>query len=356
MIETRPSWTPGPPPPADGLREAFRRADQRRAGKALGLTVPTLAAVAAVIVASLPGVNTSSLRVTPADGTSGSPVAQAPVAAQPTKAPSLPGQAGAGGQVSAVEPPKAQGPAVAKPGGTTHIGQAALPQFGFDAARSARATMDLRSPRHPDIDGSSLRGGRTYRGLWIVTSRGAVAAAVLEIVRADGSAGRRYTTAAAVLPAGHYTVYVLGDAPVRVSVPLAAGEGGLKVHASRAVVSTYRTTTHSVTALEQAGTVSVRTAVPKSAAAVGFGGGFYSFPGGGTASFDLCLPHHGAACAASDPQESQGPNIQVKGGSGMALSLTRALVAQGRDVLLSAQVRTTGNAVLTSWSFTVNLS
>src|SRR5689334_23971362 len=66
MTHTLPTWTPGPPPPIDGLAAAFRAADRRRARTAGMALVPVVALVAAVLTTTSmrPG-GTDSLQLPP---------------------------------------------------------------------------------------------------------------------------------------------------------------------------------------------------------------------------------------------------------------------------------------------------
>jgi hypothetical protein len=302
---------------------------------------------------SLRPVGTDSLQLPPAkhvpvtttdasssDGTAATapmPAAQPGTLGRPLASPAAPHAAGPGQQAAAPAPDPSQ------------------PEEGsidVMAERSARVQVRLTKTTHPDFFETAFDRSGRYAGLWVLDSHGAVVGAALELAGAKGKPAQRFTDHAPFLPAGTYTVYVVGDGPTGAHVPLQPGEKGLTATASRAVSATYTTKSKTMGPAEAAG--SLRMGMPATSA-VGFAGGFIDNPGGAASTVTVCLPRRDAECTSRDP-ESDGTQVIVGGSVGSVFDVTPKLLRDRRDVLLDAEVHGTTPTELVCWSFTVALS
>jgi hypothetical protein len=356
MTLTRLEWPPGPPPPADGLHTAFRAADRRRARSAAVLAVvPALLATALVMTTALHNSGTDSLQLPPAErGPATTTERQAPDAAV------------AGGDAAQVAGQPAPAPAAAPPaagsapaGESRSAGVATAPapkpapagSIDVVAQRSARVQIRLTKATHPDFFRTAFDRSGRYAGVWVVNADGDVVGATLELVDRKGQPADRFTQSLPVLPAGTYTFYVAGAGPTGVHIPLESGEKGLSARATRAVTSTYTTTSHTLSPAETSG--SLRMHLPTTPG-VGYAGGFIDNAGGVASTVTACLPRRDAECQSGDP-ESDGTQLTVGGSVGSVFDLTPDLLRQRRDVLLDADVHGTTPTELVCWSVAIAL-
>jgi hypothetical protein len=357
MTMTRPTWTLGPPPPADGLQSAFRAADRRRVRAAAMVTGPALLIGAAVFVASVPGGGTDSLQLPPSQRSTSAPTAPNAVAGQQPAARTAPAPAAAGGSEPDAGAARANEQAPVVPGVPHETSAPAqgpgATALSVTAARSASTTMRLGSALHPDMTHVSFTRSGTYAGLWILDAHGTTVASAFVIT--DFTGDRYYSRTPDVLAPGTYTVYLLAKERVTATVPLGKKESGRRLTATRPATAAYTSTSHTMSAVETS--YQQRLHIPVSGAVVGYAGGFVDTrPGGASSSVAVCLPRRDAACASSDPHAAESSALNVGGGYGSSFALTRPLMSERRDVLLDAEVKGTGSTVATCWAFTVQVS
>jgi hypothetical protein len=265
------------------------------------------------------------------------------------------------GQVAAVRP--SLGRAVAVPDSTAGpraVAPAAAPgpkqppagRLDLVAEHSARVQIRLTRTTHPNFFETAFDRTARYAGVWVLDRKGTVVGAALELVGTNGNPPRRYTDSPTLLPAGVYTVYVVGDGPTGAHVPLQPGEKGLSATATRSVTASYATRSQTMGPAETSGSMRLRLPTSRS---VGYGGGFIDNDGGAASTVDVCLPGRDGACTSGDPQ-SGGTQVIVDGSVGAAFDLTPDLLSEPRDVLLDADVQATGSTRLTCWWFTVALA
>jgi hypothetical protein len=205
---------------------------------------------------------------------------------------------------------------------------------------------------HPDLSRVTFTSNGSYAGLWILDAHGTV---VGNALRLKGPGHRPYTSTPDALPAGTYTVYVVGQGHVVASVPLRRGEQGLSLTATRATTASYLETRHTMQRLES--TSAVRLHIPSAPAAMGYGGGFIDTPAHGATSVDVCLARRDAGCRHHvDPEYSQDAQLADRGYYGASFALPPYLVDEGRDVLVTVDTHSTGATAVTAWVFTVRLS
>jgi hypothetical protein len=359
MTPTRLEWPPGPPPPVDGLQDAFRTADRRRARSALAAVVPVVAATALALSASLQVGGTDSLQLPPSQ--------HGPVTTTDRQSPDLPGaelSETTGG--AAPHPAPAARPAPEPAGGAANAPAApavqAQPQapstraetLFFDARKSASTRVRVTERVHPHLAQAVFSRSGRYAGVWIVNARGVLVAAAVELYNDGDRRLRHYSTTPDDLPAGTYTVYVLGTGPTSVSIPLDKREEGLQATATRPATVAYASKARPMATTETE--ASLRLHLPTSSSMAGFAGGYVETPGSMTSTVAVCLPHRDAPCAAGDPQQEKSSQVTVDGGYGVSFDLTGSLLDDRRDVLLDGTVHGTGSTVFTCWSIAVALT
>jgi hypothetical protein len=220
------------------------------------------------------------------------------------------------------------------------------------AQRSARVQVRLTRSTHPNFFETAFDRSGRYAGVWVLNSHGAVVGAALELAGQKGKQAQRYTDSPGQLPAGVYTVYVVGDGPTGAHVPLQPGEKGLTATATRAVSAGYTTKSQTLGPAEQSGSLRMRMPATSS---IGFAGGYIDNAGGMASTVTVCLPRRDAECTSRDP-ESDGTQVIVGGSVGSVFDLTPKLLRDRRDVLLDTEVHGTTPTDMVCWSFTVALS
>jgi hypothetical protein len=340
----------------DGLQDAFRSADRRRARAAIGATLPVVIAAALVLSTSMRPGGTDSLDLPPSK-----PV-PAPVVPQVDE-PAMPAAGTSGGEQQPA-PASSDAPAVAGAPQAAPAQPAPRPQpqasssrrgaLFFDARKSASTRIRLTERVHPHLAQTAFSRSGSYAGVWIVDARGEVVAVALELRNAGDRRLRHYTRTPDTLPAGSYTVYVLGTGPTSVSIPLDQREQGLQATATRSATVAYASTARPLAATEME--AKLRLHLPTSPKMAGLAGGFVETPGSMSSTVAVCLPHRDAPCSSADPQKEESSQVTVDGGYGVSFDLTGDLLDDRRDVLLTGTVRGTGSTVFTCWSLTVALS
>lgn len=225
-------------------------------------------------------------------------------------------------------------------------------RFEVTATGSASGSLRLRRVIHPDMSHVTFDRSGSYAGVWVLDARGTVVASALLLA---GPGHRPYTSSPDALPAGTYTVYVVGKGRVAARIPLRPGEAGLAMRATRPTTASYAESVHTMHPLDSAYTL--RLHVP-TAPAFGYTGGFINTPARAASTVDVCLTQRGAACRHQvDPEYSQSSELNGRGGYyGQSFALPPYAVAEGRDVLVDVHARSTGSTDVTAWTFTVRLT
>src|SRR4051812_19487921 len=203
MTPTYFQWRPGPPPPADGLRSAFRAADRRRARTAIAAAVPVVVALALTMTTSLQSVGTDSLQLPPAKRVPVTKMDRQLPDASTATAPKAAQQPGALARSSAAAgAPRAAAPGqpAAAPAAAPDPSPAPGGYIDVVAQRSARVQIRLPRATHPDFFRTVFDRTGHYAGVWLLNADGAVVGSALELIGPDGKRAPRYSTDLPVLP------------------------------------------------------------------------------------------------------------------------------------------------------------
>ena len=363
------SWDPGPAPPPDGLSTALRAADRRRLRTVLASASVPLAVTCALLASPTAGGGAAGLDMAPAgpggrgatpsafaaarsedtvtahgaarsgdtDASSGGPGRVAPPTGLPTALPTLPTPSG---------------------GPSTSPDQSR----GFAAAHTASTHVDLPATVHPDFRDAAITVGGTYGGVYLVSDDGTVAGGVLVEPGPDGrripTTGPSYGTEigdASELPAGGYTVYVVGDGATEVAVELAAGEHGLTVTASGPATAAYRR----VVDVFATGATSAnrRLAVDADGTSVGIAGAWLDSQGNHTnARVTACLAVAASPCTGDDPQDTSTVGVGLAGSAvGAGVVVENGLLDGGRDLVTHGEAAAATDGTLVTWYLVLDL-
>jgi hypothetical protein len=370
-------WQPGPGARPDGLRDAFRRAHRRRVRTAATASLPVVLSV--VTLAALPVTGgTSSLDLSPAGrpNQTGAPgeVADAIEAIEAIR----PGAAVAGGRAAAAgdrttahgstsagapngsrgndAPPSPLPVPTSVPTRPANTGYLDLSSTG-----SASTHIELTDDAFVQAYDTEVTTAGRYAGLYLVSDDGTTRGGLYRMLDTgfstlDITAGMTELSGAfqdGDLPAGGYTVYVLGEGSVRVRVPIWSDGAGITATASTPATVHFGHTSRTFQAGEVEATV--RLPITGDTTSVGTAGAI--FGGNKTNSgITICLSARDTACAGDDPQGDSGATVSLAGGTeGGGVEVEEGTLAVDRDVLAKASASAQTDGRVYAWYLVLDL-
>jgi hypothetical protein len=231
----------------------------------------------------------------------------------------------------------------------------------LSAAQTASTHVVLTAAVHPDFERATFTTSGKYAAVYLVADDGSVAMGGfrLPVPSEDGATTVGYPVwpvgagTGTRLDAGGYTVYVVGDGSVRVTVPLDDGETGVTATAAGPATARFGEKTHVFGATEAA--ADLRLPVAADGSSIGIAGSWLSGKGKTGSAVDACLASRDAACGPDDDHGSSSSRVSVAGAEGATLRIHDGTLDRARDVVTHASVGAATNATLSAYYLVLDL-
>jgi hypothetical protein len=231
----------------------------------------------------------------------------------------------------------------------------------FAAKHAASARVHLPETVHPSMPNDFPEIGGTWGGVYLVGDDGFLGGAVW-VPRPqwphNGETLAPYAvmpmgSALKEIPAGAYTVYVLGDGPVEITLDLRSNELGLAVTATTPARAVYR----DVESGFPAGVSSaVRLPIDADGGWAGIAGGWYDAGPTQPSTIRGCLARPGSGCTADDPSDESFLTVTaVSGLAAFSVDFEPGFLTQRRDVVGRADANSSAESRLAVWYVAVLL-